>query len=381
MAGRATKLLFWLAIALAILDKGPVGPGIALATGVALAIWDRGAPWAKSLGWVWGLILTLAIVGPWAVAITVKTDGAFWAGALGGGDNGHWALPGYHTLLALVLFFPATAFLPAMRIESWRARASTGVRFALAWLVPSWLLFELLPNKLPHYVLPLYGALAWLASFALTRPLGDWSRWAGVALSLAAGVGLAALFVTLAVVYGGPASLAAAAVTDVLVIATAAAAAAALVTRRGLAALAAAGAGGVAAHATAVAAVLPSLTPVWTSQAIVAGLDRTGLDPRGGLTPGPVTVVGYSEPSLVFLLGTDTVTSEDVADAGQAIAEGRPAVIELARVAAFQGELAAEHVKATPVALARGFDYADARWVSVIIYRSDQLPPTDTSAP
>ncbi|HLK24793.1 MAG TPA: glycosyltransferase family 39 protein [Caulobacteraceae bacterium] len=388
-AGVRTKLLFWLGLALAILDKGPVGPLVALATGVALALWDRRAPWAKSLGWGWGLILVLAFVGPWAMAITVKTDGAFWTGAVGGdlapkllgGDDGHAFPPGYHTLLAVLLFFPATALLPAMRIESWRARASTGVRFALAWLVPSWVLFELLPNKLPHYVLPLYGALAWLASFALTRPPDRWSRWAGAGLSLAAGLGIAVLIAIAATLYGGPSTVAPATAAAVLAIAASVAAAAVALRRWGLAALAAAGVAGVAAHATAVAAALPSLSPVWTAQAIVDALQKTGLDPRGGLTPGPVTVVGFTEPSIVFLLGTDTVTSEDVGDAAEAIDEGRPAVVESAYDAAFQSELGQDKLKASPVAYVRGFDYANGHWRRLTIYRSDQPPQMDQTPP
>src|SRR5262249_53541084 len=39
----------------------------------------------------------------------------------------------------------------------------------LAWLIPSWLVFELVPTKLPHYVLPLYPALAILIACAIER--------------------------------------------------------------------------------------------------------------------------------------------------------------------------------------------------------------------
>ena len=388
-AGVRTRFLFWLGLGLAILDKGPVGPAIALVTGVTLAIWDRGAPWAKSLGWVWGLILVVAIVGPWAAAITVTTDGAFWTGAIGGdlapklsgGPESHGAPPGYHTLLLPVLFFPATALLPAMGVEGWRGRAHTGVRFALAWLVPSWLLFELLPTKLPHYVLPLYGALAWLASYALTRPLGAWTRWIGAGLSLLVGIELAALVAVAVALFGGPADIPSAVVAAALALAAGLAGGAVMVSRHGFAALAAAILLGVAAHAVAMAAVLPGLDAVWTSRQVVRALDRAGLDPKGGLTPGPVTVIGYAEPSLVFALGTDTEITDDVGDAAEAISEGRPAVVEQGRDAAFRAELVAEGLKASPAGAVRGFNYARGRWVRLTIYRSDQPPQTNASAP
>ena len=32
--------------------------------------------------------------------------------------------------------------------------------FLLAWIVPAWLVFEFAVTKLPHYVLPLYPAIA-----------------------------------------------------------------------------------------------------------------------------------------------------------------------------------------------------------------------------
>jgi 4-amino-4-deoxy-L-arabinose transferase-like glycosyltransferase len=51
----------------------------------------------------------------------------------------------------------------------WRARREPGAQFLLAWLVPSWIVFELVLTKLPHYVLPLYPAIAILSAGALER--------------------------------------------------------------------------------------------------------------------------------------------------------------------------------------------------------------------
>ena len=51
----------------------------------------------------------------------------------------------------------------------WRARREPGAQYLLAWLVPSWIVFELVLTKLPHYVLPLYPAIAILTVGALER--------------------------------------------------------------------------------------------------------------------------------------------------------------------------------------------------------------------
>ena len=59
---------------------------------------------------------------------------------------------------------------PAMAAPAvWRARREPGAQYLLAWLVPSWIVFEVVLTKLPHYVLPLYPAIAILTVGALER--------------------------------------------------------------------------------------------------------------------------------------------------------------------------------------------------------------------
>jgi 4-amino-4-deoxy-L-arabinose transferase-like glycosyltransferase len=45
----------------------------------------------------------------------------------------------------------------------WRQWRAPAPRFLIARLLPAWIFCELMPTKLPHYVLPLYPALALLA--------------------------------------------------------------------------------------------------------------------------------------------------------------------------------------------------------------------------
>jgi len=386
--GWRTLLLFWSAIALALLDKGPIGPMVVVLTGLTLWASDRRAPWARRLGWAWGLILVLAVVGPWAVAITVKTDGGFWGQAIGsdmapklkGGQEGHGQPFGFHALLSPLLFFPAAALLPAALIAGWKARAEPGVRFALCWLIPSWLVFELTPTKLPHYPLPLYGALAWLAVAALDQSLGKASRWVGAGLSLLAGLIWMALPVALALRFGGGSALVWAVIAAILAGAAGIVGAVIVLThRRGLILAVVIGLG-VMAHGVIAGAVLPRLTPLWLSQRAAALLTQAHMDPRQGLTPGPVTVVGYAEPSLVFALGTETELG-DVGDGGEAIAEGRPVLVEAREQAGFLAELRADRLAAHPVGQVSGVDYSDGKASTLVLYRSDSPPPAEPGAP
>ena len=98
---RHHKFLFWAALGLAILIKGPIGLIVVVPAMLMLSIWDRDIKWMRRLGWGWGLPLVALIVGPWAIAITIVTDGGFWReavmGDLGrkvvGADEGHSGFP------------------------------------------------------------------------------------------------------------------------------------------------------------------------------------------------------------------------------------------------------------------------------------------------
>ena len=148
--------------------------------------------------------------------------------------------------------------------------------------------------------------------------------------------------------------------------------AAVVLTPRPRASLAAALALGVAAHA-ALAGLTPQLGPLWLSRRVVGALQAAHHDPRGGLIPGPVTVIGYAEPSLVFQLGTGTEFG-DVGDGADAISEGRPVAVEARQDAAFQRELADDGLKASAVGAVSGLDYSINRNDILTIYRSDSPP-------
>ena len=110
------------------------------------------------------------------IAISQATEGRFFADMLFGdmlpklfsGDEGQFALPGFHLLLLRILIFPATYALPAaarLALDALRAPAhddSARRRIPLSARLggPDLLVFELTPTKLPHYTLPAYpGAL------------------------------------------------------------------------------------------------------------------------------------------------------------------------------------------------------------------------------
>jgi 4-amino-4-deoxy-L-arabinose transferase-like glycosyltransferase len=141
-----------------------------------LGILDRNAGWLWRLRPVWGLMWMLVLVLPWFIAIYWRSGGTFFTDSVGGdmlsklaAQESHGAPPGLYLLLFWITFWPG-APLAGMAVPAvWRARREPGAQYLLAWLVPSWIVFELVLTKLPHYVLPLYPAIAILTVGALER--------------------------------------------------------------------------------------------------------------------------------------------------------------------------------------------------------------------
>ena len=376
---RPHKLMFWLGLGLSILIKGPIGLIVVLPAIIALSVWDRDARWLKRLGWGWGLPLVALIVGPWAIAITIATDGGFWTEAIGGdlapkiagGDEGHGVFPGFYLLIAPLLFFPATLLLPAALSAGWSRRAEPAIRFLVCWLVPAWLIFELTPTKLPHYNLPTFGALALLAAAALTRPVGKLSRQVGAGLTIAVGALLAVGSVWLLTEYGRSTAQTWATMTIVFAILASLIGAFLMLHRAAMTAVIASIALGVLAHG-ALAGTLRQLRPLSVAPQLEKVLLNANLHPRQGRV-GPIAVTGFHEPSLVFLTGRDTELT-DAAGAARALAEGRPVIVEARDADAFREAAADLGVAGRAVGVVNGHNYSKGDDVSLTVYAPPGAP-------
>lgn len=370
---RPHKLMFWLGLGLSILIKGPIGLIVVGPAMIALSVWDRDVSWLKRLGWGWGLPLVALIVGPWAIAITIATDGGFWTEAIAGdlapkiagGDEGHGVPPGLYLLLAPLLFFPATLLLPAALSAGWHRRTEPAIRFLICWLVPAWLIFELTPTKLAHYTLPTFGALALLAAAALTRPVGKISRYTGAGLTIAVGALLAVASVWLLTEYGRSTAQTWATITIVFAILAGLIGAFLMLHRAAMTAVIASIALGVVAHG-ALAGTLRQLRPLSVAPQLEKVLLTANLHPRQGRA-GPVAVTGFHEPSLVFLTGRDTELT-DAAGAARALAEGRPVIVEARDADAFREATAELGVTGRVVGVVDGHNYSKGDDVSLTVY-------------
>jgi 4-amino-4-deoxy-L-arabinose transferase-like glycosyltransferase len=353
-----------------ILLKGPITPMVVGLTALAASLADRRAAWLRALKPAWGIPLLLAAVLPWFIAIGIATHAKFFAEAVGGdlgrklagGAETHGGFPGLHLLLLPLLAFPAT--LPVLRAlpAAWADRRTAANTFLLAWIIPSWLVFEAVPTKLPHYTLPLYPALFLLAANVVLSPnmhaapawMRSLSRGALVVAALILGGGAVALPLYLheAAWLGLPALAAC------VLVATLA------WQRRLVWALAAA----PMLYASILWLELPNLTPLWIAPRVQSLLEAEwpGWNPLGrGLA-----VAGYAEPSLMFLAGTDLVNLPGGAQAATALAHGNASAVLLADADARAFALQASRLGLSPRKRGEvdGFNYSRGRWVSLSLY-------------
>ncbi len=170
-------IVFWAALGLGILIKGPINPLIPGLAAVVLSLKQRSAHWLRALRPLPGLVLCLLIVLPWFVLILLKTHGTFFTDAVGhdllgkvaGGQEMHGAPPGFYLATFWLTAWPFAPFVALAIPSLWRSWRDPKIAFLLAWFIPFWLILEGVVTKLVHYALPLFPALAILAVLGAER--------------------------------------------------------------------------------------------------------------------------------------------------------------------------------------------------------------------
>ncbi len=366
--------IFWTALAGGVLLKGPLIFLFVILTIGTLAILDRSAVWLWRLRPVWGLIWLLVLVLPWFVAIFWRAGDTFFADSVGGdmlsklagGQESHGAPPGTYLLLFWVTFWPGAPLAGMAAPAIWRARREPGAQYLLAWLIPSWIVFELVITKLPHYVLPLYPAIAILIAGTLERRMlsRSWvvkgAAWWFAIPAIASVIAVVAA-ITLT---GQPVFLAWPFVAVSLIF--------------GLFAwwmyddfraersLLNAVAASLFLGAAIYGIIVPALTPLFPSAEIARAL-------RNVVCVGPkAAAAGYHEPSLVFMTGTSTLLT-DGSGAADFLSHGscRFALVESRSERAFAQRAEAIGLRYNVFRHIEGYNFSQGKAISVAIFRSE----------
>ncbi len=302
---------FWLAIGGGILLKGPITPLVLIFTIFGLCWAQQEWRLLKALKPLWGAGIVLAMCAPWFIAITIKSNGAFFAESVGkdlaakvvSGQEKHGAPPLTYFALLPVLFWPWAGVFLASIGQFWRARGQWIIQWLFFWSIPLWVMFELIPTKLPHYILPALPAFAiGLALLWEENRIPTWKTWQKLLLCLPPIIGIA--------VFGAAAyamQFLEGTLQTLPLIGFALAALVSVMACRAFwyqnlsRAIVYSTASGIVISSTILAVFLPNMPSLFLSERI-----REAVLTHGCAYP-TTALTGYYEPSVVFRLHGDTV--------------------------------------------------------------------------
>lgn len=375
-------LAFWCALAAGALLKGPIIIAVCGLTAVAYCWWNRNFKALLRLRPLLGLAVFAALVAPWLVAITLKTKGEFLSVAIGksiggklaGTSDRHAGPPGYHLALLMLTFFPGVVLAGLGAAFAWKNRTQRMARYLVAWIVPAWVLFELVPTKLPHYTLPVFPALALLAALGLkegrallVNPATKWGhRGAGILFALAAAL-LAAFPFVIAKSFAQPLAVpdfvAAAGIAGVFL------AGLSLWLRPSADRLLPLFAAMILTVFTLFGVIVPRLDVLWPSQRIA---DR--VKPLVGCDGLEVATAGYAEPSNLFHFGARTFlgTGDTAAEFLRDHADCGIAIVEKAERASFDAAASTSGLRLLSLGRFAGYNYVRGKPLELEVLVSDQ---------
>jgi 4-amino-4-deoxy-L-arabinose transferase-like glycosyltransferase len=256
------------------------------------------------------LVVSL-VVTPW-IKLIQKRQPDFLSTSIGHdvikrmrtGLEGHKGPPGYHLVTVWGTFMPWSLLLPLAVVLGWRRRHLPPVRFAMASVLGPWLMFEAVQTKLPHYLLPCFPALAFLAGDAVVQCLRGRDpalvrpQFVGAAIVWGVVVALLGLAPWLAAWWFKPLPWGAMAMVSAFAIAVAVVAVMLFRRRRPAAALGVTGVGMMGLMALMHLLLLPRAEFLKLSVRAAEVLRS-----RGATRPGQAVMLDYKEPSLAFYQG------------------------------------------------------------------------------
>ncbi|MFP4518036.1 MAG: ArnT family glycosyltransferase [Oceanicaulis sp.] len=319
--------VLWAALGVSLLIKGPIFFMVSALSLIAFTAWKRDPGLLLKVRPLPGILLALVIFAPWFIAINLETDWAFARTAVGysmlekvgEAQEAHSGPPGFHLMATLLTLWPGVALLALGLFTAWRMRGDDRVRFLIAWIVPTYIVFEIVATKLPHYTLPSFPAIALLIGLGVAQA-GDIlssSRaklvhgvFAGAAVIVALLLG--AVPVAGSIYLGETPSLAA--WISIGLGALAAVAIAAMALKPSGTRLLATGAAAAALYAGAFGVAIPQVDALWPSERASRLVDRvTGCE---RLT---LATSGYEEPSNMFNLGTGVFLADEPVQAANVL--------------------------------------------------------------
>jgi 4-amino-4-deoxy-L-arabinose transferase-like glycosyltransferase len=377
-------LLFWSAVAFGVLLKGPIILVVLASTLLWLRLSEKNLRWFARLKPYAGIPYALALIVPWFLLVTQATHGLFFeqsaerdllAKIWQGQDRGMMP-PGMHLLVFPLMFFPFSLVAILAAPATWQDRREKAVRFCLGWIIPTWIVFELSLTKLPHYVLPTYPAIALLAARALikgypfsTSKKRHWLAVGAVTVWFMVGTLLAVSLCLLPELLDQSWSIYPFIAGFTLLLAQSVALF--ILPKHKTGSVVVMTLGGLVFSAIAFGQTLPALQHAWMSREIIqmAELIKPCDDIR-------IASVGYEEPSLVFLAGTDTSIALDGSHVAAAMQHDpcRIGVTDEQHLKQFHLGFSGAAAQPYLAGTAYGFDLARGKWPDLSFYVMPRIP-------
>ncbi len=361
---------FWLAMTYGLVLKG-VTPLIGLLSIITLSAIERRISWLRGLHILVGLTLFIVLSLIWIIPINEAENSNYilqminkdLLPKLQGGHESHGKPPLFHLLILPITFWPASLFLWQGGIFAIQNRHKKSVKFLLAWILPTWLFFEIMPTKLPQYVLPTFPALAIFCGLALSEPIkfkmpGKGLRilqivWGILSIGLAAAITslpyllmqewtfvalslflIITLFTVIGVYYAWYGNYHRAAYTLILM--------------------------ALISYPLIFTSLLPQLKPLWITNNITEVIDKNKFS-----SEKPLLAVDFQEPSLVFKFNTQNVKFTDRGTAALLINSDNSR-IALMEAKTFDNS---KQLYKNPLILTslKGFNYSKGRWLELVL--------------
>lgn len=192
--GHRASIVFWSALGLSVLAKGPIGLAMVAVTVCGHSCLMRSVRGVRSLVSPAGILVFLVLCLAWPVAVLIQRPDAvsvWWNETIGRfarDPNGVERYPFYYTFAALWLTLPWTPFALIEFRRSWRdVRRDMKASLLFCWLLLPMGLLSLSAGKQEHYLIPALPACTIAAALAVER-LQKRKGWTDAAIGSLAGV-------------------------------------------------------------------------------------------------------------------------------------------------------------------------------------------------
>ena len=227
-------------------------------------------------------------------------------------QESHGAPPGFFIITSFLSCWPLSLFFIPTAIWAYQNRRDNKIKYLLCWLIPTLVIFEFIPTKLLHYVLPLLPSLSILSAAMIfdyiekrNFSLLDKNIYKIIIFIPT----LVSIFFAFSILFIGlkyaESSLFIEITISIIYFIAFLFSVYFMYTNRLLLLANVAGIINVLCLSAFTAFVTPKLEKIWISENIHGYVKNNNIDK-------PVILLGYSEPSAVFRLGSDTLIANNV---------------------------------------------------------------------